>query len=478
MSSAHLVERLNWAGLGVVKVEGRERCVPLTRIGERVEVNWREGDWGRVIGERIDRTPREREALDQRLACPEARRCSGCSIRHLTRAEQASAQTDSHLGALKRLSNRPIDQVPTQWVGAASRDGYRERITASLSLLHHGDLSRWTLSIRSRWGEPVDLTHCPNHPPLLRAFAKQVSIWASQYAEQLGLIDQDGHNPIPKLTRVSIQAGSHLPSWVILHLEDPKQWTQGSRTERTQHLQKLSDRWDQLPLTHLVTLLRAQSEGKTISLFGQGSLKDQQKSRHPMRHLGGHLPSPWQCPQGLTFSVTPPAWLPQSPSTLILLRKTVQQALWGAHSPRGQLFELGCGVGAISLALLASSSELSLIGVDIEDMSVTCASKSAELNGLAQRAQFLTRDGRRALAELGATPDWMIVHAMRKPISGILSLAAQRGIPKVCYLAPSAPSLGRDLAEEPRYQLDHLYLIDQMPGTAQLMTIAELTLIP
>ena len=40
------IKRLNWAGLGVVEVDGRERCVPVTRQGERVEVRWHEAGWG------------------------------------------------------------------------------------------------------------------------------------------------------------------------------------------------------------------------------------------------------------------------------------------------------------------------------------------------------------------------------------------------------------------------------------------------
>ena len=65
---------------------------------------------------------------------------------------------------------------------------------------------------------------------------------------------------------------------------------------------------------------------------------------------------------------------------------------------------------------------------------------------------------------------------MRRPLSGILALASHKHIKSICYLAPSAPSLARDLAEDEAYRLDALYFIDQMPGTAQAMTIAQLHL--
>jgi hypothetical protein len=48
------VQRLNWAGLGVVKAQNKIRCVPCTRPQEQVHVKWHDVGWGRFIGERID----------------------------------------------------------------------------------------------------------------------------------------------------------------------------------------------------------------------------------------------------------------------------------------------------------------------------------------------------------------------------------------------------------------------------------------
>ena len=84
--------------------------------------------------------------------------------------------------------------------------------------------------------------------------------------------------------------------------------------------------------------------------------------------------------------------------------------------------------------------------------------------------------GPKALAALDDAPDTLIIHAMRRPMSGLLNLAAHRGVRRVCYLAPSAPSLGRDLAECEQYRLEELIYLDQMPGTATLMTMALLSL--
>ena len=196
----------------------------------------------------------------------------------------------------------------------------------------------------------------------------------------------------------------------------------------------------------------------------------------------------WTCARGYEFVAYPPAWLPQTPSSLESVREGVARCILGMpaqglcsddRDDRDELVvEVGCGVGLIGIALLSSHAYLRWIGIDIVPESAHCAAESAILNQVDQRSRWIAEDGRRALADLDVTPDVLIIHAMRRPLSGILQLAAHLKIKRVCYLAPSAPSLGRDLAEAPIYHLDQIYFLDQMPGTATLMTIAQLSLTP
>ena len=77
---------------------------------------------------------------------------------------------------------------------------------------------------------------------------------------------------------------------------------------------------------------------------------------------------------------------------------------------------------------------------------------------------------------LDESPRYALVHAMRRSLPNLLGLAERLEIKRLLYLAPSAPALARDLAEAPRWVLRELHLLDQMPGTAQLMSGALLTL--
>ena len=488
-SQPRRVTRLNWSGLGVVDVEGRERCVPLTRIGDEVRVRWRYGDWGQVIGERLDE-PHRAAQLDEDLGCAQARRCSGCALRHLDPQEQRAAQEESHLGAITRLSGRDLSMTPSSWLEGPQRDGYRARVRARL--MYETTSKQWRLALRPRWGEPVRLSKCPNHPELLRSLVETVEAWLNERAQDYlppapssEIASQGDALSLPsrdlfELSSVSVQAGEGLPMWVTLHLEAPRKEGSLKRQERERRLSVGVDQWEMLPLDDLQERLNditSQVFGG-VTLFGVVSLRDQGRSSIGPAHLSGPLVTRWRCSRGLSFEAAPPAWLPQTPSTLEAVRRGVDQLIWGRDGDvhHQVICEIGCGVGLVSVALLLDHPETSWIGVDIEPMSTRCAEESARINGVAERARWIAADGRRALAALDEAPDTLIIHAMRRPMSGLLNLAAHRGVRRVCYLAPSAPSLGRDLAESEQYRLEELIYLDQMPGTATLMTMALLSL--
>lgn len=58
----------------------------------------------------------------------------------------------------------------------------------------------------------------------------------------------------------------------------------------------------------------------------------------------------------------------------------------------GRLLDLGCGVGSAGFCALARLPELSLTGVEIQAELVDLATQNAELNGWADRAEFLACD--------------------------------------------------------------------------------------
>ena len=469
----YTVTRLNWAGLGVVEVGDRSRCVPFTQRGERVKVRWHDAGWGRMVGERIDQEA-DRARLDEQAGCAQARRCTGCSLRQLSLSQQRIAQEESHLGALRRLSGRPLQELEVDWLASPAQDGYRTRVTARV--LWHDTTKDWRLSLRPHWGEPIDLSRCPNHPPELRQVVSRVNEWVSENAERLGLIDKDEEAHDFTLTRISVQSGEGLPSWIVLHAEDHSFRGSVKKERRVRRLEAGRTWVSMLPVNALSSV--------DTNIYAELTLRDQSRTGTGVLKLKGDSELLWICPRGHRFAARPPAWLPQTPSTVESLRATIERCLWGDSYQTSQerdgelttVFELGCGIGVMGIALAQTRPKLRWYGVDIEPSAIECAAKSAALNGMDDRVSFAALDGRRGLAESPLKITHLVIHAMRRPLSGLLTLASRQEIERLCYLAPSAPALARDLAEAPEYRIDRLFMIDQMPGTAQVMTIAQLTL--
>ena len=163
----------------------------------------------RYIGERLDSTGAS-SRLDEQLGCAQARRCTGCSLRHLSLEEQRTVQGESHLGALLRLSGRSLDHLPIEWVNGAPRDGYRTRVTSKV-WLNTKEPHRWMLSLRPHWGRAVDLALCPNHPQEVRSLVGQVTQWINDESERLGLDERERESGLFSLARVSVQAGGGPP---------------------------------------------------------------------------------------------------------------------------------------------------------------------------------------------------------------------------------------------------------------------------
>ena len=124
----HYIHRLNWWGLGVTQTEQGERCVPITKVGEKVSVVWHQNEWGRVIGQRLEVD----DSLQRQLQCDQAVRCPACTLRHMSLKEQHEIQKDNHIGALQRLWQRGTLDIKPKIVTASGPNNYRHHLRSTL----------------------------------------------------------------------------------------------------------------------------------------------------------------------------------------------------------------------------------------------------------------------------------------------------------------------------------------------------------
>ena len=188
------------------------------------------------------------------------------------------------------------------------------------------------------------------------------------------------------------------------------------------------------------------------------------------RHLHGPVAATFTVDDDV-FAATMPAWLPQTPASLSSLRAAVLDLL--APGPGDTVLELGCGAGTLSLPLARRAR--ALVGVDLERAAVIDAQHNAAAAGVTN-ATFRVGHADRALRRLlagGLRADAVVVHAMRRPYGPAVMGPLRATAPRVVLcIGPSPAALARDLATAPWLTLDRLAFVDQMPGTAALLTLA------
>ncbi len=171
------------------------------------------------------------------------------------------------------------------------------------------------------------------------------------------------------------------------------------------------------------------------------------------------------------LDATWPSWTPQSPYSLAALRAAVVG--WLDPRPTDHIVEVGCGVGTLSLPLARRAA--SLVGIDEVRAAPQDATRNAARAGV--RATFRVGRAHRALRRListGTRADLVLVHAMRRPLgASVMSSIAALAPRRVLYVAPSVVSLARDL-DASSLRTVRVGFLDQLPGTAHLLTLAEL----
>ena len=149
------------------------------------------------------------------------------------------------------------------------------------------------------------------------------------------------------------------------------------------------------------------------------------------------------------------------------------------------LLDLYCGIGTIGLSMADVAGEV--IGIEIVDEAVKCATENAERNGIA-RASFYcgdASDAKKLLATAEAArgvldPENTVV-VFDPPRKGstpeLIGYIAERGFPKVVYVSCNPDTLARDCVEFQRlgYAIGTVTPVDMFPRTGHVESVVCLT---
>jgi len=139
-----IVEKLDFDGMGVVKVENREFHVPFTAPGDEVEIR----KWRRKKRRLIATDFEVVEESDVRVApeCPYFGRCGGCALQHIPYSEQLKLKGEK----LSKYLDMEVEVLPSPKIY-----GHRNRIDVVISTRGVGFRRRGT------WWDAVDIEWCP-----------------------------------------------------------------------------------------------------------------------------------------------------------------------------------------------------------------------------------------------------------------------------------------------------------------------------
>ncbi len=489
------IPRLNRIGLGVFEHPHPTTpliyCVPNTRVNETLWVQlttdrydkriakpiyaFTEQELPQIIAQ-IKQThlplipPSERQEAETHLdqdyilthrkkaqaSCPNIWDCPGCSFIDYTTQEQQYAQQQSHIASISRITNQDNQQLHqlVQWKTTTPSTQYRTKLSArpiidSNQHIHFGIQDRWQTT-------QISLTKCV--------------VQNTQSKHQLQIIEDrfnQSQDPITTsqllqhLKNIVIYAIQEITVIIIIHNE---------------HLEIQ----EQNPLfQHLINCLNPQPNQ---SIYTQLSSTLTPKKSYPLIKYTGidpYFEDEQEHPslkQKLKFYFTPPSWVSQNPSSIKELRSILDEII--AQQPSDiSCVEFGCGVGILTLWIAHHFKHI--LGVDIVYSAILDAQKNASFANLTN-VKFRCADAKKIVVKLkkegifDPTTTFTIIHAMRSELHPLLEQLASTSVEQVVYFAPCAASLARDLSDASMWKLKKIYLIDQMPGTAQSMVVAWL----
>jgi len=399
-----VIEGLGFSGEGYVSpAPGRFISVPHTLLGDRLLV--RVGSWrrGRAWAEIFER-------------------CSGCSLRHMSRAAERAFKEMSIREMLGRYAGDALGagldatgELPVAWIGEVGRDGHRVRGRFSVQVANAE--VRIGLGGVALSRDVVDIRRCPAQAPRFVEIVEHVGRHLDE--------------------RPSVAAG--LESLDVCIGAGESALVQVAGTPEATAL--VSSSLDSLTDARLV-----------VNPSDAGLVLD----------------------NGVVAPVG--SWVPVNPAAATLMVQWVISAL--GRRRHCFVLDLCSGLGTVTREL---ARHYRVLAVD-RDHRATRALSEANFPNVVVRTGAVGRILRKLRRELGPDlPTAAVVNPMRRPLGAQLDDLRPLGIEQIIYLGPAPASACRDaqrLAQVGGYRICEVAAVDLHPGTSQVMLALNLKLDP
>jgi len=452
------VETLAFGGKGVARVEGYTVFVERGLPGQLVEARV----FRRRKGFAEARVLRVLEpgAQDVLARCSHFGICGGCAFQHLEYTAQLEAKREHVKDCLERLGGLTgVEVEPT--LPSPRTFEYRNKMEYSFA-------NAWREE-----GKPVE-DHMSLGLHVRGRFDRVVEI------ERCHLQDATGSEIVTRVRDFALESGlpaystkTHRGFWRFLILRDGVHTGQRMVVIVTNRVEPGSREWREVE--SLGAMLKAWVPQITSLLHGMTDSKASVAFCQTVRVLSGE-PGLRERLLDLTFEIGPNTFF--QTNTLGAERLFTEALDRAEIAPQSLVWDLYCGVGALSLPLARRAGRV--VGIEIVPESVEAARRNAELNEMAN-VEFHAGDVRQllgSLAALGPKPDLIVMDPPREGVhANVLQTILDISPNKLLYISCNPGTLARDLnlLTGGGYRVRSVLPVDLFPHTPHIEAATTLT---
>lgn len=421
-------------GQGLGRADGVAIFVPNTAPGETVLAHIVKVEKNFCIAKAIEILKPSAARVAPR--CVAYRLCGGCTMQHLSYAEQLNCKREFVQDAFERIGGfEDVSVLPV--LGMENPWRYRNKGAFPLGNID-GAVSFGFFAQRSH--RLIPLFDCPIQDERVVRVAAAVTEWANLH--RISVYNEETKRGVLRTVMARITQSGGLMAVVVT-------------TAKLPHERELIASLD------FVDSLYHNVNGKdTNVIFGS-----------EFRLLSGS-PSLLEDQDGLQFSVSPQSFLQVNPQQTAVLYDAAVRLLNPQKSET--VLDLYCGIGTISLKLARYAK--SVIGIESVPEAIEDAKRNAERNGIRNAAFYagLCEEVLPKLLHDGVRPDCIMLDPPRKGCEPqVLNAIKNSKVERLVYVSCNPSTLARDAAilKTYGYYPSTIQPVDMFPHTHHVETV-------
>lgn len=428
------IDGMTGEGHGVAHLDGVAFFVPQTVVGERVLAHIIKIEKRYCVAKAVSiLSQSESRALPR---CEAYAVCGGCTMQHMTYAEQLAKKRDIVADALERLGGlKNFEVLPVRGM----EDPWRYRNKGSFPFGSvDGTAAFGFFAPRSH--RLIPLYDCPIQNERITEVARTVAAWANKY--RIPIYDESTGEGTLRACMVRVTSDQKRMAVVV---------TRGKLPQEAALIEAL-------PFAD--SLYHSRNDRNTNVLLGDS-----------FRLLRGE-PTLTETQMGLSFSVGPQSFLQVNPKQTEVLYQTALSFL--DPKPEETILDLYCGIGTISLPIARRAKRV--VGIECVPEAIENAKTNALQNGLTN-AEFVCDLAENALHKLlksGVRADAIVLDPPRKGCEPqVLEAIRASTASRVVYVSCNPATLARDLKvlANDGYCIEKVQPIDMFPQTGHVESV-------